>query len=222
MSCVIFVGWYCAGDFSDLIAFIPSSQEWINLNGAVDGTAPTPRYAHKAASAAGKLFIHGGYDTESGKHSCCFYYAQNSCCEARATRIHHTSDIEFILYFSASKCLCWRFISQSSKVICLPSTISHGFCWKGMVCLQLEHTMDSLHLKRRCTYLVESVPKVSWCTRQDCWPDVVINSSNSWSEFSDHVYIVTFSRWLIDSCCRRELFSIQLPSSVAAVFAIAD
>jgi hypothetical protein len=55
---------------NDLHAFDPATMAWTNLSAAA-GTPPTPRFVHGFACAAGKLYVHGGYDvsgvSEEGK-----------------------------------------------------------------------------------------------------------------------------------------------------------
>lgn len=41
--------------------FDPSSMAWTNLSTDVLGPQPSPRSGHGFASAAGKLYVHGGY-----------------------------------------------------------------------------------------------------------------------------------------------------------------
>jgi len=49
---------------SDLHAFDPIAVAWTDLSAQVNGTVPTARCWHGFTSADGKLYVHGGQDTD--------------------------------------------------------------------------------------------------------------------------------------------------------------
>ena len=55
-------GWVLGvGPDNDLWSFDPPAKVWTDLSGAASGTPPTPRSSHGFTSAAGGLFVHGGW-----------------------------------------------------------------------------------------------------------------------------------------------------------------
>ena len=52
---------YCIGFGDDLHSYDPVAMAWTDLSDAASGTPPTARNRHGFTSAAGKLYVHGGY-----------------------------------------------------------------------------------------------------------------------------------------------------------------
>ena len=52
-----------AGLVNDLHAYYPVNQTWTNLSTPVSGTPPSPRIGHGFTAAKGRLYVHGGQDS---------------------------------------------------------------------------------------------------------------------------------------------------------------
>lgn len=50
-----------AGGFSDLQMYSLEDISWTRLSDVAEGNPPVPRYAFGFASAAGKIYAHGGH-----------------------------------------------------------------------------------------------------------------------------------------------------------------
>ena len=54
------------GVLSDLYVYDPAAMAWTDLSSPVSGTPPSPRRCQGFVSDGGKLYVHGGSDSNGG------------------------------------------------------------------------------------------------------------------------------------------------------------